>query len=579
MSEASTKTCFRRRRGRLLIGAAIGTGMAANFAIRGGADFLLALNAGRLRSMGEPSVTSMLALKESNAFVMAFATSEILPRSTVPVIFGACTLDPRQDLASLVGQVRDSGFAGVANFPTVTMLGGPFRKTLEREGLGFDRELAMLIAARRAGLVAVAYTHSEREAEAAARAGVDLINIGLGWNQGGAGGAGASSSVEEAAIHVGRVARVVAGIAPGTPCLVEGGPIVGPRHLEELCRFVNIDGYIGGSTIDRVPLETAIEEVTASFRAIGPAPGAEIEDRTAGNPAFPIHLAGSSEAIRKARSRLVHLATTERPVHLVLADAAAAVEVAETLHRLSRRRRIEPVVVHLGARDAEARRIDLFGSAADARAGHQRARMGWLEVASGGTLILRAAPGAARELVEEVAEATRRGRSRRAGGERAASTDVRLLLASGPEMDAIPGLARFELPPLAARREDVPAVLEMIMRGLRTQLRRPRLRIDAAAWRIIVEREWPGDAEELRATIEAAALAAEGEAITPVELATIPAGPGRATIFASEKDWILDGLRKHRFQRSAAAAYLGISRKTLYNKMRRYALDRIGADT
>ena len=67
--------------GTFLVAAAIGTGMAAQAAARGGADFLVALNAGQLRSMGEPSVASLLALRDTNRFVMEFAKAEIRPRT------------------------------------------------------------------------------------------------------------------------------------------------------------------------------------------------------------------------------------------------------------------------------------------------------------------------------------------------------------------------------------------------------------------------------------------------------------------------------------------------------------------
>src|SRR5689334_20483772 len=76
------------RQGTFLVAAAIGTGMAAQAATRGGADFLLALNAGRLRSMGAPSVASLLALRDTNSFVLDFAREEIRPRTTLPVLIG-----------------------------------------------------------------------------------------------------------------------------------------------------------------------------------------------------------------------------------------------------------------------------------------------------------------------------------------------------------------------------------------------------------------------------------------------------------------------------------------------------------
>src|ERR1700729_3084894 len=103
-----------------LVAAAIGTGMAAQAAARGGADFLVALNAGQLRSMGEPSVASLLALRDTNRFVMEFAKAEIRPRTRLPVFIGLAAFDPKLDLDAMLHQVRDAGFEGVTNFPTVT---------------------------------------------------------------------------------------------------------------------------------------------------------------------------------------------------------------------------------------------------------------------------------------------------------------------------------------------------------------------------------------------------------------------------------------------------------------------------
>src|SRR5688572_11911074 len=104
-------------KGRFLLGAAIGTGMAAKAAERGGADFLLALSAGRFRSMGMPSAACMLALRDSNRMVMEFGRSEILTRTSLPVFFGAAAFGT-DDFAPLMEQITTAGFAGVVNFPS-----------------------------------------------------------------------------------------------------------------------------------------------------------------------------------------------------------------------------------------------------------------------------------------------------------------------------------------------------------------------------------------------------------------------------------------------------------------------------
>jgi len=566
MPDRSLASRIRRRKPRFVVGAAIGTGMAANFAIRGGADFLVALNAGRLRSMGEPSVASMLALNEANAFVMEFASREILPRSTVPVVFGACAFDPRQDLGEIVEKVRAAGFDGITNFPTASLVGGSLRRVLEEAGLGHAREREMLRLAKAAGLATVAYTHTVPEAEAVVDIGVDIVVCGLGWNQGGALGHSGERNdlaIEEAAIYVGRAVRA-AGSA-GALCLVEGGPIISPRHLEELCRFVNIDGYVGGSTIDWVPLETAIEEVTASFKTIGRS-GIDGPD-DAGDPAFPMQLVGRSDLIRVARRSLVRLAAGDGPVHLSVPDPAGVGAVAEAFHNRSPQNKRDPIVVTLGPGSAEARRADLFGSI------DKRQKIGWLEFASGQTLVLNCAQGTPSDLVRDVAEAVRRGRARPIGGERAYPINVRLVVASGQDLQPMPGLTYVSLPRLADRPEDVFSVLDQVLRSLRFRLRRPLLRLDAAAWRVLVDHTWPGDIDELRQAVEAAALVAQNDVITPVELGDLrDAAQGRA-LFTSEKEWILDGLRRNSFHRGRTAEWLGISRKTLYNKVRRFALD------
>ena len=102
-----------------------------------------------------------------------------------------------------------------------------------------------------------------------AMAGVDIVNIDLGWNTGGALGVATRMPIAEAADVAGRMIRTVRKIAADTICVVEGGPIVRPEQMDEVCRAARADGYIGGSTIDRVPLETAIELVTSAFKTMG----------------------------------------------------------------------------------------------------------------------------------------------------------------------------------------------------------------------------------------------------------------------------------------------------------------------
>jgi predicted TIM-barrel enzyme/DNA-binding NtrC family response regulator len=574
-------------RGGFLVGAAIGTGMAANFAVRGGADFLLALSAGRIRSMGEPSLVAMLPIHECNSFVMDFATREILPRATVPVFFGASVFDPRADLHDIVAKVIEQGFFGIANFPTAILVDPEFRELLEESGLSFSRELELLSLAHAAGLATIAYVHTAAEAEQAAAIPVDVINIDLGWNTGGVVGVSTEVRIEEAALHVASVVRRVRAISPQTLCMVEGGPIVSPRHLEELCRVARVDGYIGGSTIDRVPLETAIEIVTASFKTIESLRDRveQLEHSGFRNP-LPSPLLGRSDAASAMQSVYIRLQKTDLPVLIVASPNSGSREVAEALHAESARRDRELIPVNLGGKSEAAQALELFGAVSGAVSDTPKARLGWLEVGHKATLLLYDLEALGLDLQHALAEVVRTGRLRRIGEDASRVTDVRLIGIMNPAHAGTAaarsfleqsGFATIMLSPLNERLEDLPILIETALAKIRRRTRRPKLTLEPSAYRMLLEYRWPGDLAELQTVLESAALSASGDIISPLQLgALVPARKSAPlSAFASERDWILDALRRNRFRRGATAQFLGVSRKTLYNKMCQYDLSEL----
>src|SRR5579871_2347557 len=218
---------------KFLLGAAIGTGMAAKAAERGGADFLLALNAGRLRSMGLPSAACLLALRDANRMVMEFGRSEILTQTSLPVFFGAAALGT-DDFDALVDEISGAGFHGVTNFPSCIFIDGQYRRYLEESGRGFTREIALLRTARDRGLPTLAYVHTPDEARAAAAASVDVVNLDFGWNMGGLLGVQSSVDLDEAA-RLGRAfVEAVRSVNSQTRCVIEGGPIVTAEQMDQV---------------------------------------------------------------------------------------------------------------------------------------------------------------------------------------------------------------------------------------------------------------------------------------------------------------------------------------------------------
>lgn len=574
----------RGARRRFLVGAAIGTGMAAQSATRGGADFLIALSAGRMRCIGEPSIAAMLPLRDSNEFVMSFAPSEILPRATVPVFFGASAFDPRLDLDELLDRIDRVGFAGVANFPTAVLIDGDYRAYLEKNGIGFGRELDLLSRAKERGLATLAYTCTVEEACAAAERGVDIVNIDFGWNVGGVRGANSSLRIEEAAMIANRTARRVRAASPVTSCVVEGGPIVSPRQLEDFCHIAEVDGYVGGSTIDRVPSESAIEVVTAAFKAIGVLRQTAEPIDHLNNRRVPLALWGNSRAAEYARALFLRLSVTEHPVLVVGEAGSGRRSVARALHDASTRRARDLVVVQCENQVADRLRVDLFGCVAGGHPSVFKNRLGWLEIAHGSSLLLDEVDALPLQIQSALVEAVESGHFWRVGGDSSFVCNVRCLGIARDDLryrrdggvDARfaewMGCFTIELAPLRDRLEDLPTLIEEALRLAEIRLGGRRHSLDPLAFRTLANYTWPGNLRQLSSVLERAVLACSGDIINESHLPVLSTEPAALGSFSSEIDWILHGLKENRFRRGRTAAYLGISRKTLYNKMRAYGL-------
>lgn len=570
----------------LLVGAAIGTGLAARAAARGGADFLLALAAGRFRTMGASSIATMLALRDSNAFVADFACSEIVHATPIPVFFGASAWGlAEEEFPAFMDRLRAWGFAGVVNFPTVTHVDGRFREALERTGLGFAREVRLLEAARAAGLATIGYFRRREEALALARTGIDLYCFNIGWNAGGAVGVPSGESV----LQVGNRARghikAIRTADPGALCVIEGGPITTPQEMHEACREARADGYIGGSTIDRLPSESSMEEMTAAFKLVSTLQRRiDRLERRLDQTGQGMGLVGRTDMLVEARARLEHLGADGGPVWVAGPDGSGRTLVARLLHGRGPQRQRPPMTV-------DARHLDggwLFG-AEPAEGG--RRRLGWVEAANGTTLVIENAEILTPGTQAELAAFLERGSFRRQGGQDSLRSNARIILIGTAGLEAaagagalVPDLARriarrdIDLPPLSERLDDIPLLVEHFAAALRPSA--GPVRLSPRAFRLLIAHDWPGNLRELRAVVEQA-LDGSGDVIEAEALPSLdgkrasrprPDAPGDRSPKQSERDWILDGLRRHRFRRGETARFLGLSRKTLYNKMRHYGL-------
>lgn len=263
-----------RLRGRIddgepIIGAGAGTGISAKLEEAGGIDLIVIYNSGRYRMAGRGSLAGLMPYGDANRIVMEMA-GEVLPVvKQTPVLAGVCATDPFRVMDRFLDEVRAAGFAGVQNFPTVGLIDGRFRENLEETGMGFDQEIEMIRLARGKEMLTTPYVFNSREAEAMASAGADVIVAHMGLTTKGTIGAHTARSLDDSVRDVQQIADAARAVRDDVIVLCHGGPIAMPDDAEYvLARTAHVHGFYGASSMERLPVETALVEQVRRFRAI-----------------------------------------------------------------------------------------------------------------------------------------------------------------------------------------------------------------------------------------------------------------------------------------------------------------------
>lgn len=252
---------------RHLIGVAAGSGLTARYAEEGGADFILALSSGRFRQMGVSSLAGYLPYSNSNEIVMDFGLKELLPiNKNIPVIFGLMATDPTIHLKNYIALIKENGFAGINNYPTIGLIDGKYRDALEEQGISYDKEIEAISIANEHNLFTVAFVFNEHQAIQMVKAGADVICVHFGLTKGGMLGARKVSSLQSAKKLAMDIFAACNEINPNIIKMVYGGPVTKPVDVQFMYDGTDIHGYIGGSVFERIPSEQTILQVTKSFK-------------------------------------------------------------------------------------------------------------------------------------------------------------------------------------------------------------------------------------------------------------------------------------------------------------------------
>ena len=255
--------------GRPIVGGGAGTGISAKCAERGGIDLIIIYNSGRFRMAGRGSLAGLLPYGDANQIVMDMAR-EVLPVvEHTPVLAGVCGTDPFRLMKRFLRDVKDAGFSGVQNFPTVGLFDGTIRVGLEETGMGYGKEVEMIGLAREMGLLTCPYVFTPEEAEQMASAGADVLIPHMGLTTKGTIGAKTAMTLPEAARRVQELRDAAVRVNPDILVLCHGGPIAEPEDVRYvLAHTTGIVGFFGASSIERMPTEIAITACTKEFKGI-----------------------------------------------------------------------------------------------------------------------------------------------------------------------------------------------------------------------------------------------------------------------------------------------------------------------
>jgi predicted TIM-barrel enzyme len=252
--------------GKPIIGGGAGTGISAKMSEAGGVDLLVIYNSGRFRMGGRGSLSGMMPYGDANAIVMDMAREVIPVVKRTPVLAGVCGTDPFRVMKLFLRDVDAAGFSGIQNFPTVGLIDGNFRKGLEETGMGYGLEVDLIRAANELNLLTTPYCFNLDEATAMAEAGADILIPHMGLTTKGSIGAETALTLDDAAVRVQEMHDAAKRKKPDILVLCHGGPIAEPEDAQFILDHTEgIVGFYGASSMERLPVEPAIEDRVREF--------------------------------------------------------------------------------------------------------------------------------------------------------------------------------------------------------------------------------------------------------------------------------------------------------------------------
>jgi DNA-binding NtrC family response regulator len=293
-------------------------------------------------------------------------------------------------------------------------------------------------------------------------------------------------------------------------------------------------------------------------------------------------------------------AANSKATVLITGDSGTGKEVlSRFIHECSPRRQMPYIKVNCAALAENLLESELFGHEQGAFTSAIKRRKGRFELATGGTLLLDEISEIAPSLQAKLLRVLEEEEFERVGGSRSLHVDVRVIATTNRDLEEEMKESRFRsdlfyrlnvvplhIPPLSNRREEIPVLAEHFLRRFARERGKPKIKLSQAAEEKLVAYEWPGNVRKLRNVLQRVAILGGTEVLEPEHLDSLvclpvgSVGPGGAGSCASvgktleevEKEMILSTLRATSGCRKETARVLGITTRTLSNKIKTYRL-------
>lgn len=578
-----------------IIGVATGSGRTARHAEKGKADLILVLNAGHFRLMGLSSIAGMMPYENSNARVLEFGGSEITTIiKKTPVMFGLCATDPTIDISDFIDKIVCSGFSGINNFPTVGLIDGQYREALEEQGLGYDHEVNAIKIAHEKNIFTIAFVFDEQQAVKMSEAGADVICVHLGFTVGGTVTMKNFRTMDESVKLTNGIFKKVQALRPEIIKMVYGGHISTPMEAEEFYALTGVDGYIGGSSFERIPTENIITEITEQFKTYGvlKEENQRLKDQLEKKHGFD-DIVGNASTMQDLY-HVIHRVADKKVNVLIQGESGTGKElIAKALHINSKRKNDPFIKINCAAIPENLFESELFGYEQGAFTGAVSKKIGRFELANNGTLFLDEIGELPMKLQAKLLRAIQQQEFERVGGNKTIKVDVRIIAATNKDLleEVNNGQFRSDLyyrlnvisvfmPPLRERLDDLPALIKELLRRINDKFDTKITKIDNKVVEAFMQYDWPGNVRELENTLERSVIMADSETL---QLEYLPAKFKEFITKDSEKadDYNLETnetcliskvLEKTNRNVSQSAVLLGITRKTLQIKIKKHNL-------